>query len=279
MTINELYRESLKQLKNPDVDEINIRILICYIKGYKSMSDFYIHKDESIEELQTFHSYFARFLSGEPIQYITNFTEFYNEKIYVDRRVLIPRQETEEVVDYAIRKTKEIFGEEAIDIADVCCGSGCMGLCAYKKLNCKKIYLSDISFDALEVARFNFEKNNINAAYFQGDSLESLINNRIKVNLLLSNPPYIINKNDVDESAENYEPHLALYTNDELYVYAEIFKKINKLKKGKLLAVFEIGYDIKDQLEALIKKDIHRCEYEFVKDINGKYRILSIYLK
>jgi len=278
MTINELYRQSLKQLKNPEVEEINIRILICFIKGYKTMSEFYVHKDENIVELQTFRSYFTRFLNGEPIQYITKTAEFFGEEIYVDRRVLIPRQETEEVVDYAIKKTKEIFKEKEIDAADICCGSGCIGIALYRNLKIKNLYFSDISFDALDVARYNGANKQINAIYYQGDSIESLINNNIKVNLVVSNPPYILNKNDVDESVKNFEPPLALYTDDDLHVYRKIITQLKKVKRHELLVIFEIGYDLKDKLEELINKELGKCSYEFIKDINGKYRILSIYL-
>lgn len=279
MTINELYLKSLKKLKNPDVDEINIRILICFIKGYESMSDFYLHKNENIEELQTFQSYFTRFLNGEPVQYITNFTDFYKTKIYVDHRVLIPRQETEEVVDFAIKKAKEIFKDRELKIADICSGSGCIGVALSKELKYKKIYFSDISFDALSVSQYNGKINNVNAEYYCGDSLESLINKNIKVDLIVSNPPYILNKNEVEESVQKYEPSLALYTNDELEVYKKIISNLKKVKDHDLLVVFEIGYDLKDKLEQLINKELKKCDYEFVKDINGKYRILSIYLK
>lgn len=278
MTINELYRKSLKELKNPDIDEINIRILICYIKGYKTMSEFYTHKNENIEELQTFRSYFTRFLNGEPVQYITNSTEFFGEEIYVDRRVLIPRQETEEVVDFAIKKSKEIFGDSEINVADVCCGSGCIGIALSRQIKIKYLYFSDISFDALDVARFNCKQKGINADFYQGDALIGLIARNKKVNLIVANPPYILNQNDVDESVKRYEPSIALYADDGLSVYKSIIQQIRKVIKGKILVVFEIGYDLKDKLEELIKKEFKKCEYEFIKDINGKYRIMSIYL-
>lgn len=279
MTINELYRESLKQLKNPEIEEINIRILICYLKGYKTMSDFYIHQNENIEELQTFYSYFARFLDGEPIQYILKNAYFFHREFYVDNRVLIPRQETEEVVEFAIKKAKEIFGNNSIRIADVCCGSGCIGISLSKALNYNSIYFTDISKGAIEVARLNCHNNGIEATFYKGDSLEPLISNSLKVDLIISNPPYILNRNDVDESAKKYEPSLALYSDNELSVYRKIIKNIKLVKENKLLVVFEIGFDLKEKLEAMIKEELNGYKYEFLKDINGKYRILSIYLE
>ena len=99
MTLYEVYKEALTKLKNPDTDEISVRILLCHNNGIKSMSGFYIHKDENIKDLQGFSNQFDRFLKGEPIQYILGETEFLGYDFYVDKRVLIPRQETEEVVD------------------------------------------------------------------------------------------------------------------------------------------------------------------------------------
>lgn len=280
MTINELYHDSLKKIKNPDVEEINIRIIICFIKGYKTMSEFYTHKDEEFKEINAFNSYFSRYLLGEPIQYITNCAEFYGEQIYVDHRVLIPRQETEEVVDYAIKKAKEIFKDSEINVADVCCGSGCIGIALKRNLNIKNLFFTDVSFDAIDVTKFNCSKKKIDAKFLAGDLLNPLILANAKVDLLVSNPPYIINKKDVDKSVKIYEPDLALYTDEKLTNYRKIFSSLKKIKnkKNHMLVVFEIGYDLKDKLEEIVNKEFHKCKYEFVKDINGNYRILSIVL-
>lgn len=279
MTLFEVYSESLKQLKNPDVEEINIRIILCEINSLKSMSDFYLRKDEEIRDLPRYRRYFKRYLSGEPVQYILGKTEFYGLDFEVDKRVLIPRQESEEVVDFAIKKTHELFGSKKVDIADVCCGSGIMGITLAKHLATNKLYLSDISKDALEVAETNSQKLKIKSELLCGDSLSELISKNIKIDVLISNPPYILEKEKLDNSVLDYEPHLALYTDDNFSIYKNIISNLNKIKNETLLVVFEIGAYTKEVIEPFIKEKYPNCENGFVKDINQKERILYIVLK
>lgn len=279
MTLFEAYKQSLKSLKNPDVEEINIRILLSEINQLKTMSDFYLRKDEEIRDLPRFQGYFKRYLDGEPVQYILGKTTFLGYDILVDKRVLIPRQESEEVVDFAIKKSHEIFGNKYISILDVCCGSGAMGIALTKQLNVEHAYFSDISKDAHDVCSENLKANQVSGDIFEGDALTQVISKNIKVNLLISNPPYILKSEPVDESVLKYEPHLALFTNNAFSVYEKIISKLNAIKKDGLLAVFEIGINSRTPLENMIKKYHPHSQYGFMKDINGKERILYIYLK
>ena len=279
MTLSEVYSQSLKRLQNPDVEEINIRIILCDINSLKSMSDFYLRKDEEIRDLPRFQQFFERYLSGEPVQYILGKTEFYGTEFVVDKRVLIPRQESEEVVDFAIKKTHELFGGKKIDVADVCCGSGAMGLSLAKKLDAKHLYLTDISKDALEVARINAKKLGLKSYFYCGDCLEELIANNIKVDIVISNPPYILRKENVDKSVLDYEPKIALFSDDDFSIYRRIISKLSLIKKDVLLAVFEIGIYTRSVIEPFIRQTLPESEYGFIKDINQKERILYIVLK
>ena len=280
MTLDEVYHQSLKRLKNPQLEEINIRMLLSDINGIESMSSFYIRKDEEIQDLQRFNELFERFLKGEPIQYLLKKAQFYGRDFYVDNRVLIPRMESEEVVLFAINKAKAIFGRHfKPNIADVCAGSGCLGITLSKELNAKELYLSDISKDAIDVTKKNLEIHNVDGHVFIGDSLEPLIKNNVKCDILISNPPYILKKEDVDKSVLDFEPHNALFTDENLYVYDHIISNLKKIMNKPSIVIFEIGYDLKPLLEEKIKKYLPDCEYLFSKDMNGNYRILSITLK
>lgn len=279
MTLFEAYKQSLKSLKNPDVEEINVRILLSEINQLKTMSDFYLRKDEEIQDLPRYQSFFERYLVGEPVQYILGKTTFLGLEILVDKRVLIPRQESEEVVDFAIKKAPEIFGNKKISILDVCCGSGAMGISLTKHLNVEHSYFSDVSKDAIDVCSSNLKANNVLGQTFVGDALSPIQNAGIKVDLLISNPPYILENEPVDESVLKYEPHLALFSDDKFSVYEKIISNLNNVKRGELLAVFEIGINSKKPLEDMIKKYHPLSEYGFIKDINGKERVLYIYLK
>ena len=279
MTLYEVYKDSLKKLKNPDVDEISLRILLCHNNGIKSMSGFYMKKDENIKDFPLFSAQFARFLAGEPIQYILGETEFLGYTFAVDKRVLIPRQETEEVVTQAYLRALEKFGDQVINVADVCCGSGVMGISLAKKLKVRYLFMSDISKDAIDVAKENAKRNDVIANFFVGNACDELVKAGAKVDLFVANPPYILNKEEVDESALKYEPHIALFADEKLAIYREIFKNLPKIKNKEMLCVFEIGYDLKDKLTELIKETLKNVTFGFVKDINGKERILILEIR
>ena len=279
MTLYEVYKDSLTKLKNPDTDEISVRILLCHNNGIKSMSGFYIHKNENIRDLPGFLSQFQRFLDGEPIQYILGETEFLGLNFSVDKRVLIPRQETEEVVTQAYLRALQMFGDSVINVADVCCGSGVMGITLAKKLKVRYLFMSDVSEDAIEVAKTNAKRNDVIANFFVGDACDELVKAGAKVDLLVANPPYILNKDEVDKSVLENEPHIALFADEELTVYKHIFEALPKIKNKRLLCVFEIGYDLKEKLSKLLEKTVKNATFGFVKDINGKERILILELR
>ena len=279
MTLYEVYKDSLKRLANPDTEEIAVRILLCHNNGLKSMSGFYIHKNENIRDLPLFLSQFEEFLAGKPVQYILHETEFLGLNFYVDERVLIPRQETEEVVTQAYLRALQKFGDHVINVADICCGSGVMGITLAKKLKVRYLFMSDLSPEAIEVSRKNAENLGVIGNFFTGNACDELVKAGAKVDLLVANPPYILNREEVDKSVLDHEPHLALFADEELSVYRDIFKSLPKLKNKDMLCVFEIGYDLKEKLTELIKQTLKNVTFGFVKDINGKERILILELR
>lgn len=275
-TLFETYKNAISKLANKSKDEINIRLLLCANNGLNSMSEFYLKRNEDIHDLPKFESQFQRFLDGEPIDYIIGETEFFGSKFNVDRRVLIPRSESEEVASFAYRKIIKIYGDKPIALADICSGSGCLGISLAKHLKLNSLYLSDISKDANEVATSNLLKNHVDGYVLLGDALNPLIKHGIKVDVIIANPPYILNKNEVDKSVLDYEPHKALFTSERLDVYRSILMDAPKVMNDELLIIFEIGYDLKDRLIKLISELNYPCQFSFSKDINGKYRILSL---
>jgi len=278
-TLFEVYKNACLKLENKSKDEINVRILLCHVNGLSNMSEFFIKKDDNIRDLPLFESMYSRFLDGEPIQYILGETEFFGSKFNVDKRVLIPRQETEEVALYALRKINSIFGNKKVAIADVCSGSGAIGISLAKHLKECDLFLSDISQDACDVSVENLSKNNVTGYVLHGDALKPFIKHGIKLDVIVSNPPYILNKDEVDESVLKYEPHNALFTTDELEVYRSILKDCYEVMNDKLLIVFEIGHDIKDKMIELLQELNIDCQFTYRKDINNKNRIFSILIE
>lgn len=280
-SIYQIYKQSCERLKDKKREEINVRILLCAINNLQSMSDFYLKKDENIQDLPRFNEYFERFLKGEPIQYIIGNTQFFGSNFKVDRRVLIPRQESEEVALYALRRIMSIFPNENIDLADVCCGSGCIGISLAKHLKLKNLYLSDLSQEACDVAVENLAFNNVNGYVLHGDGLKPFLKRNISIDVIVANPPYILNKDEVDVSVLNYEPHSALFVDENLTIYRSIINDAITIMKDKMLIIFEIGYDLKEKLIKLLHENEYDIDitYTFRKDINGKDRIFSILLE
>ena len=280
MTIFEAYKQAVERLENKESDEISVRILLCANNNLPTMTSFYVHKNDEVKDLDKFRQQFSRFLTGEPVQYILNSADFLGLNLYVDNRVLIPRQESEEVATQAFLRASKMYGDKVINIADICCGSGCLGIYLAKKLKSRYVFFSDISKDAIDVAEQNAKNLDVIGNFYEGNALDELVKAGAKIDLLISNPPYILNKDEVARSVLENEPHIALFADENLSVYRDIFANLEKVKNDNgILAVFEIGHDLKEKLIKLIYEILPQCTYCFAKDINGKERILVIHLE
>ena len=136
---------------------------------------------------------------------------------------------------------------------------------------------SDLSDKALEVAKRNFRTYGERVETLQGKSLEPFIENKMNLDIIVSNPPYIKNREEVQDSVKRFEPESALYMEEGKSVYEDIFRDYKKVKKGSLLMAFEIGYDLEDFLKEAMAKYLEDYEYEFLDDLNGLRRFLFVY--
>lgn len=211
---------------------------------------------------------------GEPVQYIVGDVDFYGNIIKVNKNVLIPRRETEELVEKVLKRI-QVFDSPVI--ADIGTGSGAIAITLAKKLNAL-VYASDISLKALEVAKENVAINKANVTFFEGDMLKPYIKNNIKLDVIVSNPPYIKEDEKIEDIVKNNEPHLALYAkNNGLEFYDSILKNASYVLKDKYLIAFEIGLDQGKNIEALAKKYLSNSIVEIEKDLSGKDRFIFVY--
>lgn len=211
---------------------------------------------------------------GEPVQYIVGDVDFYGNIIKVNKNVLIPRRETEELVEKVLKRI-QVFDSPVI--ADIGTGSGAIAITLAKKLN-TLVYASDISLKALEVAKENVAINKANVTFFEGDMLKPYIENNIKLDVIVSNPPYIKEDEKIEDIVKNNEPHLALYAkNNGLEFYDSILKNASYVLKDKYLIAFEIGLDQGKNIEALAKKYLSNSIVEIEKDLSGKDRFIFVY--
>ena len=155
---------------------------------------------------------------GVSPQYIVGNVDFYGNIINVDKRVLIPRFETELLVEKTISYIKKIF-DKKITILDMCTGSGCIAISIKKNIDCD-MYASDISKDALELAKENINNNNVDITLINSD-LFSNINNKFDV--IICNPPYIGYDEEIEDIVKNNEPSIALYAKDDGLFFYRVF--------------------------------------------------------
>lgn len=241
--------------------------------------DLYLDMDKEADERVStrFIEGMERIAHNEPMNYVLGYSWFYGYRFIVNPDVLIPRPETEELVALVLSGYDEFFKGKKISLCDVGTGSGAIAIALKKEEDGLKVYASDISEDALKTARINAENNGCDITFLQGSMLEPYIEKGIKVDILVSNPPYIKTGENVEASVYDFEPHVALFGgNDGLKFYREIFENAPKILNPHALAFFEIGYDQKENLLALVKEYFPDAKAEVFRDINGKDRMLRI---
>lgn len=228
--------------------------------------------DELLKVSKDIESDYNKLLKKYPIQYLIGYVNFYGYKINVNESVLIPRPETELLVDKTIKYCNKYFNKK-IDILDLCTGSGCIGITLSKKLN-SNVTCSDISNDALEVARINAKENNTNIKFINSNILDNIKGN---FDVIISNPPYIRLDEEVMDSVKLYEPNIALYAPDKgLYFYEEILKNIKPHLKEKFIISFEIGYKQANDIKKIISKYLTNVKVIIDRDLSNKDRFIFI---
>ena len=209
-----------------------------------------------------------------PLQYVLGNVNFYGNHFYVDERVLIPRFETEELVENTIKYINRFF-TEPVDIIDLGCGSGVIGLTLEKKVSTKTVDLVDISQSALEVAQKNCGNLNSKANIIQSDMF-SAVNK--KYDVIISNPPYIKTNEEIEDIVKENEPSIALYAGEDgLDCYKKILENIKEHIKEKSLIAFEIGMTQANDIQKLVNKYLPDSKTEVKKDMSGKDRMFFIF--
>lgn len=250
--------EAIKQAKQ-DTSFVAIKILLSFHLK-KSFEEIFLIQNEELENSKQFFNLIESFKNGIPLEYITNEACFNGEKFFVDERVLIPRDETEILLFEALKILKNIKNSK---ICEVGTGSGILAINLAKELQNAKIFATDLSAQALEVAKINANNfgvqssiNFVNCSYF--DEIDE------DFDLIISNPPYIQNSAKLDKNVLN-EPHLALFGGE---IGHEILENlIIKAKNRTKFLLCEIGFDQKEVLSKILSKN--GFEAWFYKDLAG----------
>ena len=280
MILRELIRQSEAMLDEKDKD-CNVAKVLFYHLAHKEPHQLYLMMDEEVDEelLKQFQDGMQRYMNGEPIQYINGKENFFSRDFIVNENVLIPRYETEELVENILYKIDDYFDAySSIDLCDVGTGSGAIAITLALEEPKLNVVATDISEEALEVAKANASELEAQVTFYQGDMLEPLIDRQQKFDIFVSNPPYIPQDQEIESVVKDNEPHVALFGgNDGLYFYRKIFKDVRHVLKDRALLAFEMGFDQRELMSQAVEQYFPGIPYEIIKDINGKDRMLFIY--
>ena len=274
MHIFELINSASKKLNSKNISSYRLdsEILISKVLG-KKREEILINDHQAVKqtEIEEFSNLIERRLLKEPIAYITGEKEFWSKSFEVNRSTLIPRPETELLIEKLI----EIYKYKNIDILDVGTGTGCILISLLSELKNSFGVGIDISKSALKIANQNAKKNEvINRAKFILKSIES--NYDKKFDLIVSNPPYVkrVDLKNLVEDVKNYEPKLALDGgNDGLDVIKKVIYKSKEILKVNGRLALEISGEQKYKVSEILFKNNFRLE-NIIKDYNRIYRVL-----
>jgi release factor glutamine methyltransferase len=228
----------------------------------------------SVEELQKMDGYLQRLLTHEPIQYILGKTHFYGLELQVNPNTLIPRPETEELVEWIIQENQP---KKNIQILDIGTGSGAIAIALAKNLPNATVWALDVSEQALQMAQKNALNNQVSITFLQEDIL-NLKDLPAKFDVIVSNPPYVreLEKVEIKPNVFNFEPHLALFVSDQRPLI--FYEKITQLAVQSLNINGKLYFEINQYLPDLMKDLLMEYQFQNVvlkQDIYQNFRMIS----
>ena len=261
-------------LRRQGKEESLARFLLMYILDENSQQfTNNISEQLSKEKEELYFSLIDKHIEKNvPLSHLAGFEYFYDRKFKVTKDVLSPRMETEELIYKVIEYIKSI-NKNNIKILDLCTGSGIIGITLQKELESKslEVVASDISEEALKVAKENAIMNEAEVKFIQSDIFENI---NEKFDIIVSNPPYIAYNDKIimEDNVLNYDPHLALFAEEDgMYFYREIVENAKEYLEEDGIVFFEIGYDQREKILKLANDNGFKAEV--YKDINGRDRM------
>ena len=274
MKVKELIEYGRKLLSDSDINDSEIisRKIAEYVLKL-NRNEIITNLDNEITDKnkEDYDTLIFEVASGEPLQYITNNQEFYGIDFYVDENVLIPQPDTEILVEEVIEIVKNTGFSRVLDM---CTGSGCIGISIAKNIESAKVLITDVSENALDIAKKNIEKINVkNINILQSDMFEEIED---EFDIIVSNPPYVETEEiGLLPSDVQKEPILALDGGEDgLEFYKELINESHKYLNDDGYLCMEIGYNQKDTVIELLEENSNYKNIYSKKDLSGNDRII-----
>lgn len=279
MTYQEFIRQKERLAEETGKEESAVVLLLEHILKIETnvlYQRLFLPMEEKV--IEEFDVIFDKYLyEYKPIQYLIGTSCFYGYDFIVNENVLIPRYETEELVEHILYKYDAYFKGQKVDVCDIATGSGCIAISLALEEKNMNVIATDISEEALEVAKQNNAKFQAGVTFLQGDMLEPLRDR--KFDIVVSNPPYIPLTEEVMALVKDNEPNIALYGGEDgLKFYRIILSGIKPYLKNKALIAFEHGFDKKEELQEICRRYFPDSFVETLKDLEGKDRMTFVYV-
>ena len=235
--------------------------------GYTSLD-----ADELIKVSKNIEDDYKRLLNNYPIQYLIGYVNFYGNNIKVKENVLIPRFETEYLVEKTLKYINRIFNKK-VSVLDIGTGTGAIAISIKKEID-SKVTGVDISDDALSLSKENAKLNNVDVNFIKSDIFSDVEG---IYDVIISNPPYISHDELIMDKVYNYEPHLALFAEDNgLYFYKKIIDSASNYLNNKFIIAFEIGMTQGAEISKYAKDVFKNAKVIIEQDLSLKDRYVFI---
>lgn len=281
--IRAALRDAMAQMRDADVPShaLAAELLLMHILG-RDRAWLYAHPEAPLDP-QSAQKYFdlvARRSAGTPTQYLTGRQEFWGLEFEVTPAVLIPRPETEHIIEVAIERLGELRAQDPLRIADIGTGSGCIAVALAREFPRAEIVATDISDAALAVARRNAERHGVagRIRFVDCNLLDALSNEAPGFDLIVSNPPYIARGDEAQLPREvrEHEPPDALFSGPAgTEIYAPLIAQSAKLLRTGGFLVLEIGYGALDRVRPLFDESPLWADFRVTNDLAGIPRVIS----
>lgn len=278
MRLYEALKWASSFLRESGRDENAGEIVLCHVLN-TNRTGLMMNMREEItkEQEETFRDFIHKHVEGQPVQYLIGYEMFYGRSFFVNEEVLIPRPETEELVLGVLNRIQSKFGNKKLHVADIGTGSGAISITLSLENENLHVYTVDIAEESIEVAKENAKTLGANVTFYHGDLLSPFYETKQKLDVVVSNPPYIPEEDwrGLSTVVKEHEPKRALVGGDDgLDFYRRFMDELPNILQKEAIVAFEVGVGQGEDVKDLLEQAFPQAKVEVVFDINGKDRMV-----